>query len=214
MAERLPAKHDASEYASTVIENMADEEIKIETIPTRYLSRADALAIGELIVQTWPKPGVTVEDRADKLQTDRGVSEAPDEIASRSFVLRQGSRVIGHALVFPRTIGTTAGPMTIAALASVCTDQAVRGKKLGERLVRAAWADVDQGLFPFSLFQTSARASTFYVRLGAGLIENTVVDSTAEDLTVCPFKDEHIVRYPALGREWPTGPIDLLGPGY
>lgn len=193
---------------------MEVDQITIETILTRQMSRADALACGELLVQTWPKPGVTVEHRADKLQTDRGDPQASIELASRSFLLRLGQQIIGHALVFPRTIGTTTGEMTIAALASVCTNTQFRGQRLGERLVRAAWTDVDAGLFPFSLFQTSARASTFYLRLGAGLIENEVVDSTAGDPTICPFTDEHIVRYPAAGRPWPTGPIDLRGPGF
>ncbi|QDU55366.1 hypothetical protein Pan181_15550 [Aeoliella mucimassa] len=187
---------------------------QIETILTADMSRADALAIAELLIRIWPRPGVTVEDRADKLQTNRGDQNPPPEIASRSFVIRDAGRVIGHALVFPRTIGTTAGEMTIAALGSVCTDPNYRGQKLGERLVQSAWRGVDEGLLPFSLFQTSQTAKQFYDRFGCLLVENQVTDSTAEDPTACPFKDDHIVRYPGRNRDWPTGPIDLRGPGY
>ena len=203
-------KATATQSDSATLEHMPE----IETILTSELTRADALAIGELLVRIWPKPGVTVENRANKLQTNWGDTDAPVEIASRSFVIRDSGLVIGHAMVFPRTIGTTSGDMTIAALGLVCTDPDYRGQKLGEHLVRAAWHGVDVGLMPFSLFQTSARAKKFYDRFGCLLVDNPVIDSTSDSPDRCPFKDDHIVRYPGSGRNWPEGPIDLRGPGY
>ena len=186
----------------------------VETILTRDLSEVDALAIGELLVQVWPKPDVTAVDRAAALRTDRGDADAPGAIASRSLVIRDGQEVIGHALVFPRTIATIAGELTIAALASVCTKPECRGQKLGELLVHAAWKGVDDRRLAFSLFQTSERASKFYLRLGATFVANRIFDSTADDPQRNPFKDSHIMRYPADRPGWPEGDIDLRGRGY
>ena len=192
----------------------SESQPPIETVLTRELTEADALAIGELLIEVWPKPGVTAADRAAVLRTNRGDIDAPDDIASQSLVMREGGRVVGHALVFPRTIDTVAGEMTIAALGSVCTHPELRGRRLGEALVRAAWRTVDSGRLPFSLFQTSDKASKFYERLGATVVDNRFIDSTADDPERCPFKDDHIVRYPAYRAGWPEGTIDLRGPGY
>lgn len=188
--------------------------LPIETLLTSEMSRVDALAIGELIVAIWPKVGVTVADRADVLQTNRGDANPPAGLESRSLVIRDGAKVVGHALVFPRTIATNLGTMTIAALGSVCTDPQYRGQHLGERLVHEAWRAVDEGRLPFSLFQTSEAISRFYTRLGATAVDNTFVNSLADDPTKCPFKDVHIMRYPATREGWPHGTIDLRGPGY
>jgi GNAT superfamily N-acetyltransferase len=193
---------------------MDPSPLAIETLLTSEMTREEALAIGELIVRVWPKPGVTAEDRANVLQTNRGDSNPPAELESRSLVIRDGTRVVGHALIFPRTIGTSLGDMTIAALGSVCTDPSYRGQRMGERLVHEAWRAVDDGRLPFSLFQTSEVVSQFYTRLGATVVENTFINSLADDPTKSPFKDQRIMRYPATREGWPSGTIDLRGPGY
>lgn len=193
---------------------MSEAPPKLEGILTSELSRADAVAIGELLVRVWPKPGVTAEDRADIMQTNRGDAKVPPGLESRSIVIRDGDKVIGHASAFVRTVGTTAGDMMISALGSVCTDPDYRGQRLGEYLVREAWRWVDEGRVPFSLFQTSERAKQFYDKFGCILVQNRIIDSTADDPNRCPFKDDHIVRYPGSGREWPNGTIDLRGRGY
>ncbi len=192
----------------------ADPQPAIETILTRNLTEADALAIGELLAKVWPKQGVSAADRAAIVRTNRGDAEAADDIASRSLVVRADHLVIGHAIVFPRTIETSAGPMTIAALSSVCTHPEYRGRKLGEALVHEAWKRVDDARLPFSLFQTSEQVSSFYQRLGCTFVENRIYDSTAADPDVCPFKDNHVMRYPGDRAGWPEGDIDLRGPGY
>lgn len=189
------------------------EFFDVETILTHEMSREQARSIAELILRVWPKPGVTVDDRADTLQTNRGDTDVPLAIASRSLVIRDGQAVIGHAVVFPRTIGTDEGPMTIAALGSVCTAPEYRGKRLGEQLVHSAWQMLEHPTVSYSLFQTSERASQFYLRMGATFVENRFVDSTADDPQRNPFKDERVMRYPSSGH-WPTGEVDLRGSGY
>ncbi len=186
----------------------------IETLPTREMSQDNAIAIAKLLVGVWPKVGITVADRAEILRTNRGDADASDPVASRSIVVRDGQRVVGHAVVFPRTIGTTAGDMTIAGLGSVCTASDFRGHGIGEALVKEAFRPVDEGLLPFALFQTSNQVSKFYLRMGCAFVENPIVDSTANEPTANPFKDHHVMRYPANREPWPEGQIDLRGPGY
>jgi predicted N-acetyltransferase YhbS len=187
--------------------------MNVETWDARTLTLDQARAIGELLVQVWPKPNVTVEDRASQQLAFGRSFSGSDGQAPRSYVVRDSERVIAHALIFPRTILTTAGDMTIAALARVCSDPALRGRGLGEAVVQAAFAPVDAGDFPFSFYQTSHNVRPFYERLGAVLTDNPVINSLAEDPQAYPFWDEVAMRYPATG-DWPAGTIDLRGPGY
>jgi hypothetical protein len=185
----------------------------LQTWDARMLTLEQARNIGELLVRIWPKPNVTVEDRAQQ-QLAFGRSYLGDDArAPRSLVVLDGGRVIAHALVFARTIRTLEGEMTIAALARVCSDPDRRGEGLGDMVVRAAFAPVDAGDFAFSLFQTSHRVRPFYERLGCVLVDNSITNSLGETPKANPFWDEVVMRYPA-DRPWPAGTIDLRGPGY
>jgi predicted N-acetyltransferase YhbS len=185
----------------------------IETIDRRTIREADARAISELIVSIWPKPGRTVENYAAAMLHQWKDYHGPEAEHPRSFVVREAGRVVAHASADPRTIGTSAGEMQVLALARVCTDPSVRGKRLGDGLVRAAFALVDDGTFPFSLFQTSEEVCPFYERLGAIVVDNRFVNSLAADPKANPFWAEFAMRYPSTG-DWPTGEIDLRGPGW
>jgi predicted N-acetyltransferase YhbS len=185
----------------------------VETWDARFFTPAQAKAIGELINQVWPKPNMTAEDRAAQAialgRQHRGRAEPPP----RAIVVIEGGRVVAHASLFPRTIAAERGTMLIGGLARVCTDVTMRGRGLGELVVRAAFDLVDAGEFPFALFQTNSRVQAFYEKFGAVPVENRIVNSLAEDATANPFWDEVVMRYPADGH-WPAGTIDLRGPGY
>ena len=187
--------------------------MSIETWDARRYTPAEARAIGELIAQVWPKPNVTAEDRAQLLLALG--RQFPDSASPfpRSFVVLDAGRVVAHAALLPRRIGTTSGPMVVGGLARVGSDPALRGRGLGELVVRAALATVDAGEFPFALFQTNSRVRAFYEKFGAVRVENDVVNSLSADPTAPAFWDEIVMRYPG-DRAWPTGEIDLLGPGY
>jgi len=187
--------------------------MRIETIDRRRISEADARAIAELLHAIWPKPGRTVDTRVAEMLTDWKNYAGPEDEHPRSFLVREGSRVIAHASAYPRTIGTPDGEMTILALARVCTDPAARGRKLGQAVVMEAFDLVDHGPFPFALFQTSESVRPFYERLGAIAIDNCFVNSLAPDPTASPWWDKVIMRYPAKPG-WPVGEIDLRGPGW
>jgi predicted N-acetyltransferase YhbS len=186
---------------------------RVETWDARTLTAEQALNIGELLARIWPKPNVTAADRAaQQIAFGRGYA-GHDAQAPRSYVVLDGGRVIAHALIFARTVRTLAGELTIAALARVCSDPDRRGQGLGEAVVRAAFAPVDGGDFAFSLFQTSHRVRPFYEKLGCVLVDNPITNSLGEAPKASPFWDEIVMRYPATGA-WPSGTIDLRGPGY
>jgi len=187
--------------------------MQIETLDARTMTESDARAIGELLEVVWPNPEKPLPYRMQQM-LDMGQGHcATEEQAPRSFVIREDDRVIAHAAVIPRTIGTSAGDMTIAGLLRVCAAPEERGRGLGEKIVRPVFDLVDTGVFPFALFQTSPEVKPFYEKLGACEIQNRMVNSLGEDPEASPFWDRVVMRYPTSGA-WPEGEIDLRGPGY
>jgi hypothetical protein len=186
---------------------------KIETIDRRTISEPDARAIAELIVSIWPKLDRTVDTFTAEILTQWNDYRGPENEHPRSFLIRERGRVVAHSSVYPRTIATSKGEITVLALARVGTDPVVRGRKLGDAVVRASFALVDQGPFLFALFQTTKEVRPFYERLGAIEIDNTFINSLAADPKANPFWAEVRMRYPTTG-DWPKGEIDLRGPGW
>jgi predicted GNAT family N-acyltransferase len=185
--------------------------LPVESLDRRTLSEGDARAVAELLVKVWPRR--TFDERVDILMNQWRDYRGPDAEFPRTLIIRENGRVIAHAAAMPRTIGTSQGDITILALASVCSDPEMRGRGLGEKVVRAAFDTVDHGPFAHSLFQTSRDVRSFYEKLGCGLVTNRIVNSLADDPTKNPFWDEIVMRYPAA-KPWPEGDIDLRGPGY
>jgi predicted GNAT family N-acyltransferase len=187
--------------------------MQIETLDQRTIRDADARAIAELLIAIWPKPNRTVETRtADILNQWQNYDGAENQYP-RSFLVRENGRVIAHAQADPRVVVTSAGELTVLALCRVCTDPAVRGKKLGQAVVESAFDLVDDGTYPFALFQTRNEVRPFYEKLGAVVIENRLFNSKAADPAANPFWDPVVMRYPNSGT-WPKGDIDTNGPGW
>ena len=185
----------------------------VEIWDARDFTPEQARAIGELINQVWPKPTLTAEDRAAQQLAIGRQYDGPATHAPRALVVVEAGRVVANATMLPRTVGTERGDMIIGGLARVCTDPTVRGRGLGEAVVRAALGLVDAGAFQFALFQTKRRLQAFYERFGATEVTNQIVNSLGDDPEANPFWDEIVMRYPA-NRGWPAGTIDLRGPGY
>lgn len=184
-----------------------------ESLDARTLSEADARSIAELVVRIWPKPGRTVEVRMEQLLANGRDYVGSDAQAPKNFVVRREGRVISHATFVPRTIATAQGELAVAGLARVCSDPDIRGKGLGRLVVEPIFRLVDDGNFPFSLFQTSPEVRPFYEKLGCCVVENRIINSLAENPEECPFWDNVVMRYHS-GAGWPEGTIDLRGPGY
>ena len=199
------------------------------------ISPSDLLAAGTLIDSVWPHPDRGPAERAEQLLEVNREFTGPKELAPRSVLIfdddhEQGERcVVAYALVFPRMVAveSTDGErteMTVLALSKVVADPTIRGQGLGRLIVEGAFKGVDEGDFPFALFQTTEQVQPFYERLGAVLVENRIVNSLSTGTPrsptpeANPFWDGVVMRYPADkgsgGEEWPTGTIDLLGEGY
>ena len=187
--------------------------MQVETLDRRSLSERDARAIANLVASIWPKPGRTADSLAAEMVNQWRSYQGPEEQHPRSFVVREGERAIAHASFDPRTIRAGDNEITVLALARVCSDPAMRGRRLGQAVVRAAFEVVDQGAFPFSLFQTTNEVQPFYDRLGAVRIHNRFVNSLATDPNADPWWNPVIMRYPD-GPGWPAGEIDLRGAGW
>jgi GNAT superfamily N-acetyltransferase len=187
--------------------------MSLETFDRHNITEADARAVAALLITIWPKPGRTIETLTDDILMRHRTFAGPDDQRPRLFAIRDGERVIACAQGSPRTIGTTAGDLTVLALARVCTDPAVRGQRLGQRVVRAVFDLVDNGTFRFSLFQTRENVRPFYEKLGCVSVDNRFINSLADDPCKTPFWDPAIMRYPA-GPGWPAGEIDTRGPGW
>lgn len=186
---------------------------RIETIDLRSISYADARAAATLICSVWPKPGRTVDTLTEEIRTRWAAYAGPEAQFPRAFFIREGGELLAHASAMPRTVATSQGELTVLALARVCTAAAARGRQLGVAVAKAALQLVDDGVFPFALFQTSESVRPFYDRLGAVPVHNRFVNSLADDPTASPFWDRFIMRYPARAG-WPEGEIDLRGPGW
>jgi GNAT superfamily N-acetyltransferase len=187
--------------------------MELEILDRRRDDEADARAIAELLCLVWPKAESDVPTRAAAFRAKWKNYHGPPNTFPRSFVLRAGDRIVGHAELGPRTIGTANGELTIGALASVCVHPELRRQQLGRQLVRAAFQVVDDGDYPFALFQNYAERRAFYESLGARVIDNPIVNSLAEDPRANPFWADLAMIYPAA-KEWPAGEIDLRGTGY
>ncbi len=185
----------------------------VEIWDARFFTPAQAQGIGALIHQVWPKPNITAEARAEQTIALGKLHLGKPGPAPRSIVALDGQRVVAHAAIFPRVIGTSEGEMVVGGLARVCTDPAMRGHGLGEQVVREAFRLVDAGQFDGALFQTKQSVQPFYEKLGAARVDNRIVNSLGDDLEASPFWDEVVMRYPS-DASWPAGTIDLRGLGY
>jgi GNAT superfamily N-acetyltransferase len=201
----------------------------IDRIDAAGMSHADARRVAALVTQAWPREQMSLDEVAETLSEQWRDYDGPAEIVPRYLVISNEASVqspqtaaaakspngplVAIGLVQPRTIASSHGTMTILALARVCVTPDRRGEGLGEAIARQAFNLVDDGTFDFALFQTTPEVRAFYEKLGACLVKNKLINSTAPDPKASAFWDPVVMRYPA-GSGWPEGTIDLLGPGY
>ncbi len=172
------------------------------------LPRREALAVVALTNGVWPCRDKTLEELARPLIEGMPAERPEQEI----LTLWDNSRVIAHATTFRRTIYYGTGQsLSVLALVGVCVEPAKRGYGLGARIVRKAFRRIESGEFPVCLFQTNV--PDFYRRLGARTVDNPFVNRQADNPELSPWWDPYVMIYPAAFA-WPSGTIDLDGPGY
>ena len=178
-------------------------------------SAADREAILMLWQEVWPsRPEGYFEEIIEEFGS---FPETP--LPAGYALLRIDGSPVAQCRIFPRTVASADGRLTVMALAGVCVDPDRRGLGLGRRIVQEAFANVDSGVYGSSLFQTSFRVAPFYENLGCRRVGNTFVNSLAGSgldeaaLRRSVFWDDVVMVYPA-DCDWPEGEIDLLGGGY
>ncbi|MEM9418286.1 MAG: GNAT family N-acetyltransferase [Planctomycetota bacterium] len=197
-------------------------ELTIETWTAGQMTEAQFHAGCVLHHAAFPKPGRTIDGVIEKkrpvwMGTDEaGVVPGPlvSDTPPVRFVIRgEGGALVANAAILTRTISTAQGELTVSGLLDVATSPSVRGQGLGVKVVQAAWASVDDGTHPLCVFETG-EARPFYEKLGARVVDNTIIDSThPTSPRNNPFEDAWVMVYPAEAA-WPEGEIDLRGPGY
>ena len=172
----------------------------------KELTESQVWSIVSLIQSVWPNVDKTIVEL---------VAECMDRAAdsnSKRFVLWKDDQAIAHALTFEREIFTTEGSLKQMALAAVCVAESRRDEGLGAQVMRKAFEQVDNGVWPVSLYQTPVPG--FYEKLGARIVDNEFVNSrNEEDPQANPWWEAEVMIYPAEFA-WPDGRIDLNGGGY
>ncbi len=175
------------------------------TIAAADVDLETRLQCAELWEKVWPsaQDSQDLEARLERVATAYAAQEQ-----QQWHLGIDDHRVVAVARTFHHTV--TVGPTSTAvlALASVCSDPAVRGDGWGTAVAAASLKrSIDEGL-P-CLFQTGV--PDFYGRFGAVLLNNEIITSVPNTE---PFDDPFAMVYPAT-TSWPANSVvDLLGNGW
>jgi len=187
----------------------------IECLEYGSISPADARALAELQVATWPPqdpaaiPQAIEDSTASLLHPVRHLP--PNASFTLPYAGPAGQRPAhllpprGRPAAFtvarlPTSHSHTAWPPDRDGAGSGLYGHAARGRGLGAILMRETFKLVDSGEFSCSLFQTCV--PSFYERLGARVITNRIVNSLGADPEARPFWDPTIMVYPKT-YDWP-----------
>jgi predicted N-acetyltransferase YhbS len=179
---------------------------------TRTFSAADVtdahwLAIAKLYAATWINDATDDFDAKAK-HLRNGALATP---AMQYVLTLDGDRLVAAGNSFAREITVGDARFTALAMAGVAVREDLRGNGLGRQVVGELLSRVDNGEYPFAIFQTDVPG--FYEKLNSRVLDNRIVNSLADDPQARPFWSSHAILYPAafpLGKDT----IDLLGPGY
>lgn len=170
------------------------------------LSKSQIVSINTLTENTWPE-NATQSSEEEKVNEFR--ARFPKKTCHCVF---EGKELIGYAESFPIHIKIVNKEADVMGIGAVCVNPEYRGKGLGALLVNSAFSRVDNNEYPLCIFQTGV--SHFYLKLGCKIITNKIINSrNAEAPNANPFWDEYTMIYPTTFL-WPSGIIDLLGPGF
>ncbi|MFP4052294.1 MAG: GNAT family N-acetyltransferase [Phycisphaerae bacterium] len=182
---------------------------RIDTVLSDELTQRDLEQLRALRDAVYPPQ--TRDEMRRPLSDPAPEIDWPPARRERYFLLRRHGELVATSRLIPRRIRTADGAMDVLGLAGVKTHPDFRKQGLGAAVVRAAFAGVDDGSFPVSLFQTGVPG--FYRKLGAREVDNRFVNRFGQDPAERPWWDKVVMIYPA-DADWPDGEIDLLGPAW
>lgn len=180
---------------------------KIRVISAKNITKDEISKIVALTNATWPS-----KDKNEAELCHEMLEIFQKMPTMMIFTVWDGQKLIANTEIFARTIKFDEKELKIMALASVCVDPERRGEGLGRQLIERAFKHVDDGKYPLSLYQT--QIPSFYEKFGAKQVKNTFINTkNSENPEKCPWWDPYIMIYPN-NPIWPSGTIDLNGPGY
>ncbi|TWT32185.1 Acetyltransferase (GNAT) family protein [Posidoniimonas corsicana] len=185
----------------------------LQVVDLRSVEPPLAESLAGLLSSVWPDSSQTFDERVAGLLHDWKSYAGPAQQFPRAFVVLEEGQPIAHAGLVPREVRAPGHAVTVGALGGVCARPDRRGQGLGVAVVQASFALVDEGVFPYVLFQNYRDYQPFYEKLGARVIDNRIYNSLAEDPQANPFWADVAMVY-AGGNDWPEGDLDLGGPGY
>lgn len=170
------------------------------------LSNRQIVSINALTDSTWP-------DNATQSSEEEKINEFHARFPKKTcHCVFEDKELIGYAESFPIHIKIVNKEADVLGIGEVCVNPDYRGKGLGAMLVNSAFSRIDKDEYPLCIFQTGV--PEFYRKLGCKLIKNKIINSkNSEAPDANPFWDEYAMIYPSTFL-WPTGTIDLLGPGF
>jgi predicted N-acetyltransferase YhbS len=177
------------------------------TFTAAEVADAHWLAIAKLYAATWENDAT--DDFPAKAEHIK--QTALDTPAMQYVLTLEGDALVAAGSSFAREIIAGDVRHTALAMAGVAVAEPLRGRGLGKQVVRELLGRVDDGTYPFAIFQTDV--PRFYEKLNCRVLANRIVNSLADDPQARPFWSSHAICYPAafpLGKDT----IDLLGPGY
>ena len=175
---------------------------EIQTIAWQDLDEATTNLCISLWHLIWPNDTNTLE-RAKRMS-----SEAKFLHSHHVHLLIEKGSLLTLARSFRQRILLGGNEMDILAIAGVCTHPSQRGLGLGKLVVQEAWKQL-KSTDDLSLFQTEMPG--FYVKLGARLINNTIISSKKGTR---PFWNSYVMIYPNSLVWEDSMQVDLLGDGW
>lgn len=176
------------------------------------LTREIAEAIAVLCARSFKESKRSLPERVNEMLSFNG-SQDPEHTTGRRYVIYEGQDIVAHARTFVRQVFVAEEPLSVLALAAVCSDPGRRGQGLGARITQAAFQRVNQNGWPqVSLFQTPV--PEFYKKLDCRLVGNRFVNRrNVTDPNANPWRDPNVMIYPSAF-EWRPELVDINGPDY
>ncbi len=195
---------------------MTAPNLHVENVNPADMSDADLRAAVTLWKSIFESlTNFTVEELM-QWQRNYAARDGSSAQGTRIALARWNGEPVAIGKSFARRIdaaGAGGGERIIMGLYGVGTRADLRGRGIGEVLVRRMFQRVDDGTFTQALFQTGA-ALRFYERVGCRRVSNRFVNShNTADPNATPWWEPNAMVYPA-DVVWPKGVIDLQGPGY
>jgi predicted N-acetyltransferase YhbS len=178
---------------------MTPQDLTIEDLPDARVSTALDAELRTLFVTCFPKD-------EPLFSKHRHFREPPTH---RWIIRDPAGRLVAHACIHDKTLGSPVGDLHIGGVAEVCVHPDFRGQGLVRLLMQRIQAWLIDHHFDFSVLfgRTEVYASSGYQNVNNLLRQ---IDPATEEEIVQPAENAMIL--PLGPRPWPAGEIDLRGP--